>query len=107
MLDREHADPDLDAVAAGTALGLSRTRMIHVFRAVTGITPHRYLVERRVAHAAALLAAGDMPVTDVCFATGFGSVARFQAAFRRAWGMPPSQYRIRALSAQPRRPRSA
>ena len=107
VLDREHADPDLDAVAAGTALGLSRTRMIHVFRAVTGTTPHRYLVERRIAHAAALLADGDMPVTDVCFATGFGSVARFQAAFGRAWGMPPSQYRIRALSAQPRRDRSA
>jgi AraC-like DNA-binding protein len=107
VLDREHADPDLDAVAAGTALGLSRTRMIHVFRAVTGTTPHRYLVERRVAHAAALLAAGDMPVTEACFASGFGSVARFQAAFRQAWGMPPSQYRIRALSAQPGRPLSA
>lgn len=113
VLDREHADPDLDAVAAGTALGLSRTRMIHVFRAVTGSTPHRYLVERRVAHAAALLAGGDMPVTQVCFASGFGSVARFQAAFMRAWGMPPSRYRaaastrdpreIRALSEQPGR----
>lgn len=121
VLDREYADPDLDVVAAGTAFGLSRTRMIHVFRAVTGTTPHRYLVERRVSRAAALLAAGDMPVTQVCFASGFGSVARFQAAFRRAWGMPPSQYRagashqarssdsheIRALSAQPGQPRSA
>jgi AraC-like DNA-binding protein len=74
--------------------------MIHVFRAVTGTTPHRYLVERRVARAAELLATGDAPVTDVCFASGFGSVARFQAAFRRAWGMPPSEYRAAALSAQ-------
>ncbi len=67
--------------------------MIHVFRDVTGSTPHRYLVERRIAHAARLLATGDTPVADVCFASGFGSVARFQAAFRRAWGMPPSLYR--------------
>jgi len=95
VIDRDFADPALDAVAAGAALGLSRTRMIHVFRAVTGSTPHRYLLERRVAHAADLLAAGDDTVTDVCFASGFGSVARFQVAFKRAWGMSPSQYRAR------------
>ncbi|HEX7993130.1 MAG TPA: helix-turn-helix domain-containing protein [Streptosporangiaceae bacterium] len=52
------------------------------------------------ARAAELLATGDAPVTDVCFASGFGSVARFQTAFKRAWGMPPSEYRAAALSAQ-------
>jgi AraC family transcriptional regulator len=95
LLDHEYADPALDAVAAGRMLGLSRTRMIHVFGAVVGTTPHRYLVERRVAHAARLLATTDLPVTDICFDSGFGSVARFQEAFRRAWGLTPSQYRAR------------
>jgi AraC-like DNA-binding protein len=99
LLDREFADPALDTVAAGALLGLSRTRMIHVFRDVVGTTPHRYLVERRVAHAAQLLAAGDVPVTDICFDSGFGSVARFQAAFRRAWGLTPSQYRAHCRAA--------
>ena len=88
LLDREYASQDLDVAAAWAALGLSRTRMIHVFRDVTGVTPHRYLVQCRVAHAARLLATGDAPVTEVCFASGFGSLARFQAAFKRAWGMP-------------------
>jgi AraC-like DNA-binding protein len=99
LLDREFADSALDTVAAGALLGLSRTRMIHVFRDVVGTTPHRYLVELRVAHAAQLLAAGDVPVTDICFDSGFGSVARFQAAFRRAWGLTPSQYRTRCRAA--------
>jgi AraC family transcriptional regulator len=93
LLDHEYADPALDVVTAGSMLGLSRTRMIHVFGAVVGTTPHRYLVERRVARAALLLATSDLPVTDICFASGFGSVARFQTAFRRGWGMTPSQYR--------------
>lgn len=97
VLDREFANPALDTVAAGAMLGLSRTRMIHVFREVVGTTPHRYLVERRVAHAARLLATGDIPVTDICFDSGFGSVARFQAAFRRAWGVTPSKYRASGL----------
>jgi AraC-like DNA-binding protein len=108
LLDREYASQDLDVAAAWAALGLSRTRMVHVFRDVTGTTPHRYLVQRRVAHAARLLASGDAPVTEVCFASGFGSLARFQAAFKRAWGMPPSQYRATArrppASRPPRRP---
>jgi len=99
LIDAECSDPQLDVVAAGAAIGLGRTRMIHVFRTVTGTTPHRYLLERRVAHAAGMLATGDAPVTDVCFASGFGSVARFQAAFKRAWGMPPSQYRATTRAA--------
>jgi AraC-like DNA-binding protein len=93
LLDREFANQDLDVAAAVAALGLSRTRMIHVFRDVTGATPHQYLTQRRIAHAAGLLAGGDAPVTEICFASGFGSLARFQAAFRQAWGMPPSHYR--------------
>lgn len=91
--DRHFADAELDLVAAGQATGLSRTRLIHAFRELVGLTPHRYLLERRVGHAARLLATSDMPVADVCFASGFGSLARFNAAFRAAHGIPPTGYR--------------
>lgn len=91
--DRSFADAELDLVAAGKATGLSRTRLIHAFRELVGLTPHRYLLERRVSHAARLLADGDMPVAEACFASGFGSLARFNAAFRTAHGLPPSRYR--------------
>src|SRR5215468_6290469 len=36
LIDREHADHALNVTAVGSELGLSRTRMIHVFREVTG-----------------------------------------------------------------------
>lgn len=91
--DQGFADFELDLRAAGEDAGLSRTRLIHAFREIVGLTPHRYLLERRVSHAAQLLADGDMPVAEVCFASGFGSLARFNAAFRTAYGMPPSRYR--------------
>jgi AraC-like DNA-binding protein len=32
-------------------------------------------------------------VTDICFASGFGSVPSFRSAFRAAYGMTPSAYR--------------
>jgi AraC-like DNA-binding protein len=91
--DRNFSDPDLDLVAAGQAAGLSRTRLIHLFREMVGVTPHRYLLERRLTHAARLLAEADMPVAEVCFASGFGSLTRFSAAFRTAHGTTPTGYR--------------
>src|SRR5262249_25595024 len=96
LLDRHYRNPDLDLAAAAAETGLSRTRMIHVFREVTGVTPHRYLLERRVTDAAGQLATTGAPVSEICFASGFGSMARFHEAFRRAFGTTPSSYRARA-----------
>jgi AraC-like DNA-binding protein len=33
------------------------------------------------------------PVTEVCFASGFGSLARFYATFKEAFGVAPGAYR--------------
>jgi len=91
--DAHYRDPDLDLVAAARALGLSRTRFVHVFRDVVGVTPHRYVIELRTGHAARLLRDTGISVTDICFASGFGSIPSFHSAFRTAYGMTPSAYR--------------
>jgi AraC-like DNA-binding protein len=91
--DARYRDPDLDLVAEARELGLSRTRFTHVFRDVTGVTPHRYVIELRTGHAAGLLRGTGESVTDICFASGFGSVPSFHSAFRAAYGMTPSAYR--------------
>jgi len=88
-----YCDPDLDLVAEALALGMSRTRFVHVFRDVVGLTPHRYIVELRTSHAARLLLRTQASVTDICFDSGFGSMPRLHAAFRAAYGMTPSAYR--------------
>lgn len=91
--DARYREPGLDLVAQARALGLSRTRFVHVFRDVVGITPHRYVVELRASHAARLLRGTLAPVTDICFDSGFGSMPGFYAAFRAAYGMTPGAYR--------------
>jgi AraC-like DNA-binding protein len=45
--------------------------------------------------AMALLRAGDMSVTEVCFAVGFSSLGSFSTQFRRFVGDSPSAYRQR------------
>lgn len=88
-----YTDLDFDLVSEAAQLGMSRTRLVHTFREVTGLTPHRYLLELRTSHAARLLAHTRAPVTEICFASGFGSMNRFHAAFRGAFGMTPTAYR--------------
>lgn len=93
-----YREPDLDLVARAGELGLSRTRFVHVFRDVAGVTPHRYVVELRVSHAARLLRRTREPVTGICFDSGFGSMPSFYNAFRAAYGMTPGQYRAAHFS---------
>lgn len=98
LADAHYRDPDLDLVAEALAAGMSRTRFVHVFRDVNGVTPHRYVIELRTSHAARLLLDTSMPVTDVCFESGFSSMPGFHAAFRAAFGTTPSSYRAAHFS---------
>jgi AraC-like DNA-binding protein len=91
--DACYRDPGLDLVTQAQTAGLSRTRFVHVFRDVFGVTPHRYVVELRASYAARLLRSTSVPVTDICFDSGFGSMPSFHAAFRAAYGVTPSAYR--------------
>jgi AraC-like DNA-binding protein len=35
----------------------------------------------------------DMPITDICFASGFTNISNFNRQFLRQKGMPPSRFR--------------
>jgi AraC family transcriptional regulator len=91
--DARYREAGLDLVAQARDEGMSRTRFVHVFRDVVGVTPHRYVLELRVSHAARLLRETPVPVTDICFDSGFGSMPSFYTAFRAAYAMTPSAYR--------------
>jgi len=82
---------DLDTAAAQA--GLSSFHFLRVFSRVFGLTPHQYLIRRRLGHAARLLADDTMPVTELAFHVGFGDLSNFVRSFGRAAGMSPTQFR--------------
>jgi AraC family transcriptional regulator len=71
--------------------GMSPFHFARVFRELTGMPPHRYLLQRRLAAATGRLRDG-CSVTDTCFAVGFRSLSHFIHAFRRMFGVSPSRF---------------
>lgn len=89
-LDDDYASDHTLAHLARDA-GMSPFHFARVFRELTGLPPHRYLLQRRL-RAAANRLRGGASVTDACFAVGFSSLSHFIHAFRRQFGVVPSRF---------------
>jgi AraC-like DNA-binding protein len=92
LIDARYADP-LDVPALARAARLSPAHFSREFRRAFGVTPHQYLLTRRLERAAALLRHTDRSVADVCFTVGLKSVGSFTSSFGRAFGRSPTAYR--------------
>jgi AraC-like DNA-binding protein len=90
-LDQAPESPVSLAELAADA-GLSRFQLLRGFARATGITPHAYLLQRRVLLARRLLAAGSSPV-DAAAQAGFADQSHLTRAFRRQFGITPGHFR--------------
>ncbi len=85
------APPSVQALAA--RLGISDRHVRRIFEAQFGVSPLQYLQTRRLLTAKQLLADTTLPMTQVAFISGFGSLRRFNAAFVAHYGLNPVQLR--------------
>jgi len=74
-------------------VNLSKFHLLRVFAACTGVTPYKYLLGLRLRRAAGAIAATARPIAEIVFDEGFGDLSTFNAHFRAAFGMAPSQWR--------------
>ncbi len=96
MCDRL-AEP-IDLGTAARAAGVSKSHFSRLFRQHLGTTPQRFLEERRIERACALLRATPLSVQDVAQQTGFASPFYFSLRFKRRIGYAPRAYRAAAAS---------
>lgn len=78
---------------------MSRTAFAERFRRLVGVPPLAYLIDWRMSVAGAALKAGAS-LSQVAQQVGYGSDAAFSAAFKRATGHSPGQYRSRQTREQ-------
>jgi AraC family transcriptional regulator len=60
------------------------------------VTPHRYIVERRVERARDLLHNSDLPLAEIAEMIGCASQSHFSVVFHRVTGLTPRQFRTSA-----------
>jgi AraC family transcriptional regulator, regulatory protein of adaptative response / methylated-DNA-[protein]-cysteine methyltransferase len=79
--------------ALADRLGVGPRHLLRLFLRHAGATPSEMAATRRVQTAKRLIDQTSMPLSAVAFAAGFGSVRRFNDAFRATYGRRPSSLR--------------
>ena len=72
--------------------GLSSTYFITAFERSTGVTPHQWVLRRRIDRATRMLAEGRMSIIEIAAALGFADQSHFCRAFRRFIGDTPASF---------------
>jgi transcriptional regulator GlxA family with amidase domain len=88
-----HLEQNISIHALATIAGLSMYHFARAFKQSEGMTPHDYLVQCRVRRAQDLLAATDLPLSEIALASGFADQSHCARRFREHVGVTPSSYR--------------
>jgi AraC family transcriptional regulator len=80
--------PELASLA-----GLSQFHFIRAFKHSVGLSPHQYVLSKRISVAKEMLSKRDLSIADVAVAVGFSDAAQLNRVFRKLIGVTPTVYR--------------
>ncbi len=92
-LIEQHPETNLSLDTLATESRLSRYHFIRTFEALTGLTPHQYVLRTRLREAAMRLAGRPAKILDIALDCGFSDVSNFNRVFRAEFGASPRAYR--------------
>ncbi|MCR9219597.1 MAG: helix-turn-helix domain-containing protein [Alphaproteobacteria bacterium] len=90
VIDDAPGEP-LTLARLSEAAGLSQFQMIRAFKRETGLTPHAYLMQRRLSLARALIRGGT-GLAQAAADAGFADQSHMTRAFTACFGYPPGAY---------------
>lgn len=89
---------DLGVSRLAAVAGMSPYYFCRSFKQSTGITPHRYVLQRRMEQAKRLLEQKPAHLLEIARRTGFSDQSQFTRVFHKIVGMTPSKYRKELLA---------
>ena len=72
---------------------MSPFHLLRQFKKNYHLTPHQYLINRRLDRAKNSIIYSSASMTDICFMIGFSDISSFSKLFKRRFGLSPQQYR--------------
>jgi AraC-like DNA-binding protein len=73
-------------------MAVGRGSLYRQLRMFGNLSPGKFILERRLQHAALLFTSCQKNVTDVAYTVGFKSLSHFSKSFRKHHGMTPMAY---------------
>lgn len=89
----QHFLEDLTLDTLSKDLFLGKYYISHLFSKQLGISFCNYINALRIEESVKLLTTTDLPITDICFASGFTCTRTFNRAFMGRIGISPREYR--------------
>jgi|SRR5262249_36589926 len=89
----EHLDASPTLKLMAETAHLSAYHFARQFKLTTGLSPHQYVIMRRVERAKRLLQEGDLSLAEVAAGAGFADQSKFSHTFKRVVGITPRQFR--------------
>ena len=84
---------DLSLAELAFEVNLSPSHFLSLFRKTTGLSPHQYIVRRRVEHAQHLLRATRLSIGEIAATVGFYDQSHLVRQMRRVMGVTPTYIR--------------
>jgi transcriptional regulator GlxA family with amidase domain len=89
----QHYPEKITLAEIAKTAGVSEREATRCFKKSIGQSPMEYLIKYRLNQSKKLLLETDMTITRICQQCGFSDSAYFGKAFRKSYGMTPSEYR--------------
>lgn len=88
-----HLDRDLKLAELSAIAQISPYHFLRLFKNSIGITPHQYILQRRIDRAKYLLRSSSLDIAEIAFRVGFCDCSHLNRYFKRILGKTPSQWR--------------
>ena len=85
-------DPDFGVDMLASEVGLSRTQLHRKMKEITGVSTGEFIRNIRLKQAARLICEGKINIAQAAFAVGFNNQTYFSTAFKKHYGMTPTEY---------------
>jgi AraC-like DNA-binding protein len=89
----DRLDHPLTVAMLAGLVEMRETRFLQAFKQQTGMSPYRYVLQKRLDKAATLINGSRMGLAEIALATGFADQAHMTTAFARRFGRTPGAVR--------------